>query len=249
MNRKRRLALITPLVASSVALAPAVAAAQGSAEEVPGSASALPTAKCALVLGTSAENEPATYDLKLSGFNSGQRVTITSSSGREDVRVRSNGKYTSEDVDYGDYSVKGRNLSITCSKVPEKAPEKAPPKKEEKPSEAGGPVEVTDVNVALTPGTPDKVDCSKTNTVAVDGSVIGTGKGKVPLLWTLPNEKKSPSSVEFTGGATQTITVTKVVSVPPRATPTDTSVSFAAVLDAPKNDASSGKVTIKINCQ
>ncbi|EFL12858.1 hypothetical protein [Streptomyces sp. C] len=124
MTRHPRFALVVPFAAAACVLAPAMAAPQAAAFGRFGSEAlaAVPTAACALVKGEAGPDQKPTYDLKLSGFDRGARVTISGSGTSQDVRVASNGKYVDENVKYGTYTVKVRNSNsppLTCSKVAE----------------------------------------------------------------------------------------------------------------------------------
>lgn len=178
MNRQQRCALFAPCLVSALVLTPATAAtAAGSG--VPARA---PAAACALVKGEPAADGKATFDLKLSGFRGGARVTITGPGLKTDARVASNGRYVDENVKHGDYTVKERNRNtpaLTCSKVPAEADKPPAPKT----------ADVTGATATQTTKT-GKVPCivhGPELPVRFVGTITAATAGDVKYRWTLSN--------------------------------------------------------------
>ncbi|MER5929472.1 hypothetical protein [Streptomyces sp. NPDC002054] len=100
MNRHRRLALLAPALAASVALAPAVWAPGATA------VAAAPTgASCALVrTEPGMQDEDTRFALRLTGFPPGQEVVVD---GPTDFRARvdAKGAFEEDSVVYGPYRV------------------------------------------------------------------------------------------------------------------------------------------------
>ncbi|WCD88330.1 hypothetical protein KPP03845_104736 [Streptomyces xanthophaeus] len=199
MNRQQRCALFAPCVVSALVLTPATAAtAAGS-----GAPARAPAAVCALVKGEPAADGKATFDLKLSGFRGGARVTISGPELKADARVASNGRYVDENVKHGDYTVRERNRNapaVTCSKVAAE-PDKPP---------ASKTADVTAATATQQTKT-GKVPCvifSPELPVKFTGTITSATAGDVKYRWTLSNGKVSGVlTLNFTQPGTQNVPV------------------------------------------
>ncbi|MFI6147217.1 hypothetical protein [Streptomyces sp. NPDC051109] len=112
MNRTRRIALLAPLLASSVALGPA-AAASGAAT---GTAAAPEAGQCSLVKSGGKSDGTARYTLTGSGFNGSKKVTVTSEGGQSrTVGVSNSGHFQAKHLPYGQYSAAaGQGGTVKC---------------------------------------------------------------------------------------------------------------------------------------
>ncbi|MER7000695.1 hypothetical protein [Streptomyces sp. NPDC000410] len=219
MNRHSRptLSLLAPVLASSLVLAPAVAAPGQAAEGAAPVAPAAPA--CELVAspyGTPGA-EP-TYDLMLSGFAGGQQVRINGPE-RSTITLGEEGTLKIQSVPYGSYRVSyedertGKNKRVTCDQPSRK-----------KPGDGQQSVKVTRVEVFVL--SPTVVDCTKPQQVEFDGKITAEGRGKVAYHWTQQSDSTpvSPGTVEFSG-TTKSHSILRVVKLP--ANPLETRVSTA----------------------
>ncbi|MGW6858376.1 hypothetical protein [Streptomyces xanthophaeus] len=191
MTRHHRFAL---LAAAACVLATAFAAPQ---------AVAAPAGICALVKGEPGLDKKSTYDLKLSGFDRGARVTISGGTSSQNVRVASNGKYVDEDVTYGTYTVKERNRNtppVTCSKVPEEPAGQADPQAKT--------ADVTSVTAKYL-GKQGDIGCIIFPDGVVpgfDGTISTSGPGTVKYRWTRSDGLVSgAATLTFTAAGSQNV--------------------------------------------
>lgn len=125
MNRHVRYALLTPLLVSSVALPPAMAAHASPVDRAPTALGAAPQAACKLEVA--AGTDPVEFDLVLTEFKPGAQVKVTGPE-KFSRTVDNAGSFTEQDVKKGTYTVKvnqGRNhnqLTVNCAK-----PARVPP--------------------------------------------------------------------------------------------------------------------------
>lgn len=125
MNRHVRYALLTPLLVSSVALPPAMAAHASPVDRAPTALCAAPQAACKREVA--AGTDPVEFDLVLTGFKPGAQVKVTGPE-KFSRTVDNAGSFTEQDVKKGTYTVKvnqGRNhnqLTVNCAK-----PARVPP--------------------------------------------------------------------------------------------------------------------------
>ncbi|MEF2529639.1 MULTISPECIES: hypothetical protein [Streptomyces] len=118
MNRRLRLTLLTPPLAVSFALGTAVGA-HGMSEEVPQTATVVPTAVCAVVRNTDAAGQ-ATFSLMGEGFKQGQKVSfIGPSHGGSGFTVDADGAFVVTGAKDGQYhiSVDDGESIIKCARA------------------------------------------------------------------------------------------------------------------------------------
>ncbi|MCC0093707.1 hypothetical protein K7B10_02655 [Streptomyces flavotricini] len=189
MNRHARYALLTPLLACSVALPPTMAAQAAPVAHVPATLGAAPqaaTCKLEVAEGT----DPVEFDLSLAGFKPGSQVRVT---GPENFTrtVNQQGSVTEQDVKKGTYTVKtgGKNHSqtVNCTK-----PARVP---------ASAKARITDVDITGASTATPKVDCSQPQNVKFEGKLTGTGSGDVTYIWSGQGKRSAPS-VKFTAPST-----------------------------------------------
>ncbi|MCX5378662.1 hypothetical protein [Streptomyces sp. NBC_00091] len=200
MNRHRHLTLLAaPLLASSVVLAPALAA--------PAASAALPAAFCELVPGASGgQGGETSYDLRLSGFAPGQSVTIDGPRTNLRTRVDDQGSFDKQDVRYGKYSVSSKGGRIGCA---------TPPREKHDGGSGKQKVQVTKVEVLTLTKSGTVVDCTKPVKAAFDGKITAVGKGDVRYFWTFAssNDRIGEGTVTFALGTTQSHSLLKVVEL------------------------------------
>ncbi|WP_405758889.1 hypothetical protein [Streptomyces sp. NBC_00073] len=169
MNRHVRYALLTPLLVSSVALPPAMAARASPVDRAPTALGAAPQAACKLEVA--AGTDPVEFDLVLTEFKPGAQVKVTGPE-KFSRTVDNAGSFTEQDVKKGTYTVKvnqGRNhnqLTVNCAK-----PARVPPTAK---------AHISDVDITGASTATPKVDCSQPQDVKFEGKLTGTGTGDVP---------------------------------------------------------------------
>ncbi|MFG2983081.1 hypothetical protein ACGFYQ_17825 [Streptomyces sp. NPDC048258] len=215
MNRHVRYALLAPLaplVASAVALTPAMAA-----HAMPAAPAAAPQATCKLVVAPG--TNPVEFDLVLTDFKAGQQVRVT---GPENFTRTANqqGAVTEEDVKKGSYTARGtgggNNPAVGCSKPPR--------------TPATTAADISDVEVTGASTTPAvDVDCSVAQNVTFQGKITGTGTGNVKYKWSGVGKTSTPT-VKFTEPSTATASFT--VRAAPRAAPGNPAPSVTVSLTA-----------------
>lgn len=233
MKRRSRLVFLAPLLASSVAAAPAfaVAAAQPSA----GAPAALPAAGSCLLIARGPG--VTTYDLQLNNFPADQSVKIEGPRTNLRVTVDNLGSFSKPNVPYGRYSVTFKEPGTTSS---QHVRCQTPPR--EKTGSGKGNVQVTLVEVEdKTPATA--VDCAKENQVIFEGKIHGTGKGKVNYYWTQQSSQDpvEPGTVEF-NGQTEVASVRRVVVVPPNV------LERTIATDLHAQNMTSARLEVKLTC-
>ncbi|MEV6578798.1 hypothetical protein AB0M92_11635 [Streptomyces sp. NPDC051582] len=209
-NRHRLLVLLAaPLLVSSVALAPAVAA-QG--RPVGAEAARVPAAPSCELSPGSGGGKPAgnaRYDLHLSGFAPNQSVRVEGKSSFR-ATVSGDGSLDRQGVRYGTYGVDYRDggskqgRHVTCT---------TPPR--EDPGGGKGDVKVTKVEVMALTKSGTTVDCTTPPKFEFDGRITGSGKGSVGYYWTY-NSSADPiasGKAEFTPGIVS-VSLFKGVSAP-----------------------------------
>jgi hypothetical protein len=200
-QRRRRIALLSPLVITSVAFAPVVAAHAASPE----SASAKKGGPSCELEAVGKKADP-TYNLVLDGFPRNVRVQATSEEENVSGNVNQNGDRTFKDVEYSEYTVsyksKGKTLKVPCSTPP-------PPK------DKAGAVDLVDLDVvSLAPLTG--LDCKNTMKFTASGVIKAKGKGTVTYQWATPGKTHAQQKIEFTGPE-ESKTVTKEFTIPAKA--------------------------------
>ncbi|MHC6627912.1 hypothetical protein ACYTFC_17765 [Streptomyces globosus] len=221
MNRQRRCALLAPLLASAVALPPAVAAQAAPAEPAAVQVPAAPA--CQLKPTANAQNR---VDVVLTGFAANQRVTINRAGGRPaDTRVDAQGNLTAKNLRDGTYSIRaqgrGGGSTVPCADTP------APVK-----------VDIADADVVATkPDTPT-VPCNQTTAVTFAGTLKGTGTGDVKVKWVGSTGKQSQPTVKFTGPSTPVPEFT--ITAPARANPAADAPTVTAQLTVPQQGSETG---------
>ncbi|MER6994217.1 T9SS type A sorting domain-containing protein [Streptomyces sp. NPDC000410] len=197
MNRQQRLALLSPLLVSSVALAPAVAA-HGASTQAPTSTSAAPSAVCKLEATAAADK----FDIVLSDFPDGKPLAIFDSKGKLVAKGNAdgNGKFDEEGQPRGNYSVKfdkqGKKFkkSVGCTKSPVKPADKV--------------AEVTSVRIlSIEPTTPE-ITCTPPATITVKAEIKTASPGKVKYRWDFDDEGRSgPKTETFEAAGAKTVSV------------------------------------------
>ncbi|MER7465402.1 hypothetical protein [Streptomyces sp. NPDC097981] len=236
MNRHARYALLTPLLASSIALPPTMAAQASPVDRAPAALSAAPqAASCKLVVAPN--TNPAEFDLVLDGFRGGALVKVT---GPENFNrtVDQQGSFTEEDVKKGTYTVKvsqkkHNQLTVNCTKPP-----RVP---------ATAKAHITDVDITGASTATAAVDCSKPQDVKFEGKLTGTGTGQVPVLWSSSQGKRSTPVVNFTAPTTAVpVFVTKSAA---RAKATDPAPRVTAFLeDTTTSSGANDSLTFTLTC-
>ncbi|MDX2389149.1 hypothetical protein NJL88_03405 [Streptomyces sp. DK15] len=237
-NRRRCLVLLAaPLLASSVALTPALAA-HGSTATEPGAAPVAPSCQL-LPGGNRGPAGGASYKLHLGGFPANQAVRIEGPKTSLQVKVNAKGVLDRPGLSHGAYGVSYKvagsqqTKRVTCATAPA-----------QKPGGGKQDVRVTKVEVVILTPAGTVIDCAKPTTAEFDGKITATGTGKVRYYWTFASSSTpvSPGSVDFappiTGHA-----LLHVVEVPPQ--PNASTVSTFVTLHLPdqKQSARSGQVT------
>ncbi|MET9605194.1 hypothetical protein ABZZ17_09015 [Streptomyces sp. NPDC006512] len=230
-NRHRFLLLLTaPLLASSVALTPAVAA-QARPAEPPAAAPAAPS--CQLVPGGSGNPAgAAVYKLHLGGFPANQSVRVEGPKTSFQAKANGKGELDRQGLPHGTYKVSYQGKRVTCATPPAQKP--------------GGKqdVKVSKVEVVILTPAGTAIDCSKPTTAEFDGKITATGPGKVRFYWTFASSSDpvSPGSVDFPAG-TKTERLLHVVEVSPQANAPTISTFVTLHLPDQKMSARSGQVT------
>lgn len=235
MNRHGRYALLTPLLASALAMPPAMAAQAAPADEL-GVALAAPfNPSCKLV---KAPDAPGEFDLVLAGFKPRQEVRI---SGPEKFtrQVNKQGSFTEQDVKKGTYTatvqVKKKKVSVPCTKPP-----RSPA------------VDITEASANLvSPGRSQSVDCRRRQRATFGGTLTGKGTGSVKYVWTSSDGKRAERTLNFTG---PTATVEQFsVTIPAREKRSDPRPRVTVQLRVPKQQGqegvSSSNVTLVLKCR
>ena len=236
-NRRRCLVLLAaPLLASSVALTPALAAT-GSTAAQPGAAPTAPA--CQLLPGGNGPGGASSYKLHLGGFPANQAVRVEGPKTSLQVKVNGKGVLDRQGLRHGTYSVSYKAAGsqqakrVTCATPPP-----------QKPGGGKQDVRVTKVEVVILTPAGSVIDCTKGTTAEFDGKITATGTGKVRYYWTFASSSTpvSPGSVDFAPPTTGHALL-HVVEVPPQ--PNATTVSTFVTLHLPdqKLSARSGQVT------
>ncbi|MGI5450968.1 hypothetical protein ACQEVM_35385 [Streptomyces sp. CA-243310] len=231
--------LATPLLASSVALAPALTpafASQGRTAE-PGAAPSTPS--CALMPGAGGKGGgDARYTLRLGGFPAKQSVRVDGPKTTFRATVNGKGGLDRPGLRHGTYSVSYQAggsqqvKRVTCTTPPQK------------PGGGKQDVKVTKVEVLVLTPAGSVIDCAKGTTAEFDGKITATGPGKVRYYWTFASSSTpvSPGSVDFTPGTTSHALL-HVVQVPGQANASTVSTFVTLHLPDQKMSARSGQVT------
>lgn len=234
MNRQRRLALLlSPLVITSLALAPAVAAQAAT----PGSAPAQKGGPFCALEEVGKKDNPR-YDLVLEDFPRNARVSASGPEALPSKKVNGNGDHTFKDVEYGKYTVsyqqKGQERKVPCETPP-------PPK------DGAGTVDLVDVDITkIDPPHTPPVDCKGPMQLVANGVIKAKGKGNVTYQWRTPGKTHPQQSVPFTGPE-EPKPVTKEFTIParPGAAGQDTEVSVTLIVIKPSQADAEQKLTFK----
>ena len=235
MNRQRRLVLLlSPLVITSLALAPAVAAQAASPASAPAQKGG-PSCELERV----GKKDSPKHNLVLDNFPKNTHVRAVSDEETVSGKVNKNGDRTFKDVEYGEYTVffksKGKNQKVSCETPP-------PPKDGAKP----GAVDLVDldfVNAAPLTG----LDCKNTMKFTATGVIKAKGKGTVTYQWSTPGKTHAPQKLEFTGPE-EAKQVTKEFTIParPNAAAGSEQESFADLkVTAPSTASANGDFKFK----
>lgn len=241
MSRHRRYALLIPLVVSSVALSPAMAArAAPSAPSAP-LPTALTKASPTCKLQVAPDTNPAEFDLVLNGFRPNSQVRISGPKFFKGV-VNNQGAFTEDNVPRGNYTVttgedrRGNKLKIGCEKPP-RLPVPAA-------------LNITDADAAVSSPT-GPVNCAVGQAVKFEGKLTGTGTGTVKYVWTSSTGKRTEASVTFNGPSTATTSFT--VTARARQSNAARAPRVTVQLTVPKQGAEAGisseRVRFVLQCQ
>ncbi|MFI5665988.1 hypothetical protein [Streptomyces sp. NPDC051704] len=233
MNRHVRYALLTPLLACSVALPSTMAAQAAPVAGVPAALGAAPQA-ASCKLEVAAGTDPVEFDLSLAGFKPGSQVQV---SGPESFKASINqqGAFSEQDVKKGTYTVRtgGKNhgQTINCTK-----PARVP---------ATAKARITDVDITTASTATPKVDCSQPQSVKFEGKLTGTGTGEVTYVWSGQGKRSAPS-VNFTAPGVPAAPFT--VKSPVRAAANDPAPKVTVVL-TDSTGGVSDQLTFTLVCQ
>ncbi|MFD5510344.1 hypothetical protein [Streptomyces sp. NPDC059761] len=234
--------LAAPVLASSVALAPAFAA-QGRTAAA-GAARAPMAPSCELTPGSGGGNPGGNmrYDLHLSGFAPNQSVRVEGKSSFR-TTVDGAGSLDRQGVRYGTYGVSYREGG---SKQGKHVACVTPPR--EKPGSGKGNVQVTKVEVLTLTKSGSTVDCTEPPKLEFDGKITGTGQGKVRYFWTYASSADPISSgtAAFTPGTTS-VSLFKVVEGSVMAN--TKTVSAFVTLHVPDFDMTARSENVTVTCK
>ncbi|WP_328620467.1 hypothetical protein [Streptomyces sp. NBC_00354] len=219
MNRHRRLALVAPLLASSIALPPAVATAQGPPDRMPVSHTAPLAPVCSLKAAPG--TDPVEFDLVLTGFKPGDPVKITGPKEYNGV-TSPQGAFDEENVPRGNYTVTTGQGGAPQQKTGCEKPPRPP---------VTPPTGITEATVELD-SPAFGVNCNVPHEVRVDGTLEGGGSGRVKYVWTSGTGKRTEKTMRFPGFSTRVDEFS--VTAPARTRPQDPAPTVTVQLTVPK---------------
>ncbi|GHI85051.1 hypothetical protein ACWGF3_00455 [Streptomyces xanthophaeus] len=225
--------LAAPFLASSVALAPAVAAQERAAE--PGAVPMVSSCKLAPD-GSAKPGSDTGYVLRLAGFPAKQSVQVDGPKTSFRATVNAKGELDRKGLRHGTYSVSYKvgqqSKRVTCATPP---PQKPAGKQT---------VKITKLEVVVLTPAGTVIDCTKPTTAEFDGKITATGQGKVRYYWTYASSATpaSPGTLDFNPRTTNH-TLLHVVEVPGQANASKITTFVTLHLPDQKMSAQSAQVT------